>query len=46
MTFLPQEDIDDEIAFAGTLAAGGPKAVEVGGRFHGSRTVHRLPDLL
>jgi hypothetical protein len=33
--FLPQEDVDDEIAFAGALAAGRPEAVEVGGRrFH------------
>jgi hypothetical protein len=35
MSFLAKEDIDDEIALAGTLAAGRPEAVEVGGRrFH------------
>jgi len=30
MTFLPEEDVDDEIAFAGALAARGPEAVDVG----------------
>jgi hypothetical protein len=35
MSFLAEEDIDDEVALAGTLAAGRPEAVEVGGRrFH------------
>src|SRR3954471_24417496 len=43
VSFLPQEYVDDEIAFAGALAAGGAKAVEIGGRFHGGGTVHRPP---
>ena len=30
--FLPQEDVDDEVALAGALAACGPQAVDVGGR--------------
>ena len=35
MPFLAKKDIDDEIALAGTFAAGRPEAVEVGGRrFH------------
>ena len=35
VAFLAKEDIDDEVALAGTLAAGRPQAIEVGGRrFH------------
>jgi hypothetical protein len=43
LPFLAQKNVDDEIALGGALAAGGPEAVEIGGRFHGPRTVHRLP---
>jgi hypothetical protein len=35
VAFLAQEDIDDQIALAGSLAAGGPQAFEFGWR--GSR---------
>ena len=42
MPLLTEEDVDDEIAFTGAFAAGGPKTVEIGGWFHGARTVHRL----
>ena len=28
--FLTEEDVDDEVAFAGALAARGPEAVEIG----------------
>ena len=45
MSFLAEEDIDDEVALAGAFAPGRPEAVEVGGRrFHGqlSAISHRL----
>ena len=42
MSLLPEEHIDDEIAFAGAFTAGRTKAVEIGGWFHRARTVHRL----